>query len=67
MKEIANNCEQKRGFQGFLKDEHGQALTEYILIVGLVVLPIVIAFNRLQNPIKTLLERVAKYFEGPGV
>lgn len=67
MKKSAQKREQKRGFQGYLRDEHGQALTEYILIVGLVVIPIAVAFNRLQNPLKTLLEKVANYFVGPGV
>ncbi len=51
----------------YLRDEQGQAITEYILIVGLIVLPIAIAFNTLRNPLRGYLDRIAKLFAGPGI
>ncbi len=53
--------------RGFLRDERGQAATEYILVIGLIIIPIAIVFNNLQNPLKSLLDRLAKGFRGPGV
>jgi Flp pilus assembly pilin Flp len=45
----------------------GQAATEYILVVGLIVIPLAIGFNRLQSSIKQLLVRLATYLYGPGI
>ena len=56
-----------RGIRVFFGDERGQAATEYILVIGLIIIPIAIIFNNLQNPLKSLLDRLAKGFRGPGV
>ena len=45
----------------------GQAMTEYILIIGLIVLPLVVAFNRFQNVIKTAAQALGELLRGPGV
>lgn len=42
-------------------------MTEYILVIGLVALPIIAAYNRFQDAIKTALINVAKLLSGPGV
>jgi Flp pilus assembly pilin Flp len=47
--------------------ERGQAATEYILIIGLVVVPMAIAFNRIAGYVKDALLRIAKLFWGPGI
>jgi Flp pilus assembly pilin Flp len=51
----------------FLRDEHGQAATEYILVIGLVVIPLAIAFNKLSGILKEVVNRIAKLMYGPGV
>jgi len=45
----------------------GQAMTEFVLIIAMVVLPIVVVFNRLQGAIKTALNNLAGLLSGPGV
>lgn len=50
-----------------LIDDRGQAATEYILILGLVVVPIVVAYDALQDAIKGFLVRIAALFRGPGI
>jgi Flp pilus assembly pilin Flp len=58
----------RRGENGVRKaGELGQAMTEYILVIGLVALPIIAAYNRFQDAIKTALINVAKLLSGPGV
>jgi Flp pilus assembly pilin Flp len=51
----------------YLSDEAGQSATEYILIIGLVVVPMAIAFNELQEAIKGLSNKLARLLFGPGV
>lgn len=51
----------------YMSDEAGQSATEYILIIGLVVVPMAIAFNELQEAIKALSDKLAKLLYGPGV
>jgi len=34
-----------RTFRGYLRDERGQAATEYILVIGLISIPLYIAFK----------------------
>ncbi len=48
-------------------DESGQAATEYILIIGLIVVPLALAFNELQEILKAVVNRIAKLMYGPGV
>ncbi|HVT45100.1 MAG TPA: hypothetical protein VMT00_11990 [Thermoanaerobaculia bacterium] len=47
--------------------QRGQAVTEYILIVGLIAIPIAIAFNNLQTVIKKLVTTVNVLLNGPGI
>jgi Flp pilus assembly pilin Flp len=55
------------GFREFVVDERGQAATEYILIIGLFVVPLAIAFNSLQGVLKDMLKDIARLLSGPGV
>jgi Flp pilus assembly pilin Flp len=50
-----------------VRDEQGQAATEYILIIGLIVIPLAIAFNSIQDVLKDMLKDLARLFSGPGV
>ena len=59
--------ETSRGVYRFLRDDAGQAATEYVLIVGLVCLVIIFAFNRIQDSLKALLARVVAGLNGPGI
>lgn len=45
----------------------GQAMTEYILIIGLVAIPMIVVYNRFQEAVKTALRNFAKLLSGPGV
>lgn len=51
----------------FLRDESGQAMTEYILIIALIILPIAAVFNLIRNPLRGYLQRIAELFTGPGI
>jgi Flp pilus assembly pilin Flp len=51
----------------YYKDEAGQSATEYILIIGLVVIPLALAFNEIQIIVKDLSNRLARLLYGPGV
>lgn len=54
-------------WRAFVSDERGQAATEYILIIGLIVVPLAVAFNALQDVLKSMLMNLARLFSGPGV
>ena len=56
-----------KSIAGFLLDDSGQAATEYVLIVGLVCILIVVAFNKIQDSLKGLLTRVVAGLNGPGI
>jgi hypothetical protein len=47
--------------------EVGQAMTEYILVIGLVVLPLAVGVNRFRNVIKTAARALGELLRGPGV
>lgn len=49
------------------RNETGQSATEYILVVGLVVVPMAIAFNELQEVLRDLADKLTKLLYGPGV
>lgn len=51
----------------YVDDERGQSATEYILVTGLVVVPLAIAFNELQDALRELADKLAKLLYGPGV
>jgi len=51
----------------FIGDERGQATTEYVLLLALVVLPIALAFNKLRDVIRDLLAALNSLVFGPGV
>lgn len=53
--------------RAFLRDERGQAATEYVLIVGLICLAIALAFKEIQLPLKKMLERIVNTMTGPGI
>ena len=56
-----------RAVRRFISDETGQATTEYVLLVALVVLPVAIAFNKLQSVLRDLLDTLHSLVFGPGV
>lgn len=58
---------QIRDFSAFMADDEGQAVTEYILLVGLIVVPLAVAYNKLRNGLKGLFEALGKLMRGPGV
>lgn len=45
----------------------GQAATEYILIIGLVAIPIIAAYNGMQQTIKSFVRAIARMLYGPGI
>lgn len=51
----------------YLRDSAGQSATEYVLVIGLVVVPMAIAFNELQEALRELAEKLVKLLYGPGV
>jgi Flp pilus assembly pilin Flp len=53
--------------RSFIADESGQAATEYILVIGIIIIPLAVAFNELQGVLKNLLKDLARLFSGPGV
>ena len=56
-----------RALSRFGADEDGQAVTEYILVIGLIVAPIALAFNKFQNVVRNLLSSIMKLLYGPGI
>jgi Flp pilus assembly pilin Flp len=48
-------------------DDCGQSATEYILVIGLIIVPLAIAFNELADVLKALLIRIGNLMYGPGV
>ncbi len=54
-------------FRRLLNDQSGQAATEYILVIGLVSIPLVIAYDALHDSIKEFLIRITRLFRGPGI
>lgn len=61
----ANRSE--KAIRCFLADESGQAATEYVLVVGLFVVFIVVAYNTIQESLRDLLVRIVGFFNGPGI
>lgn len=53
--------------RSYLRDESGQSATEYILIIGVIVIPLAVAFNELADVLKETLNRIARLLYGPGV
>lgn len=51
----------------FLRDERGQATTEYVLLVALVVLPVSLAFNKMRAVLRDLLATLNELVFGPGI
>ncbi len=47
--------------------QRGQATTEYILIVAMLVIPIAVAFNKLRDVLADLLQALFVLVQGPGV
>lgn len=45
----------------------GQATTEYMLIIAILVLPMAAAFNRIRTALKSLLAALNAYLHGPGM
>jgi hypothetical protein len=45
----------------------GQAITEYVLIIGLIVIPLALLVNELADVAKDFLARYASRFWGPGI
>jgi len=56
-----------RSVRRFIFDETGQATTEYVLLVALVVLPVAIAYNKLQSALRDLMDTLNQLVFGPGV
>ncbi len=57
----------ERRLRQFFMDDDGQAATEYILIIGLICIVIIVAFNRIHETLRGLLERIAGSLNGPGI
>jgi Flp pilus assembly pilin Flp len=57
----------KRGLTAYVSDQRGQAATEYILVIGVVVIPLIVAYVKLQDAFKTALNEIAKLMSGPGI
>jgi Flp pilus assembly pilin Flp len=51
----------------YFADEKGQSATEYILIIGLVIVPMALAFNEMLGAVKALVNKMARLLFGPGV
>ena len=51
----------------FLREDRGQAMTEYILIIALITLPLAAVFNAIRSPLRGYLERIVRLFSGPGI
>lgn len=49
------------------KAARGQAITEYVLIIGLIVIPLALLVNELADVAKDFLARYASRFWGPGI
>jgi Flp pilus assembly pilin Flp len=49
------------------RGERGQAATEYILLIGVVVLPIVVGYRGFIEAIRNVLTRVVQLLAGPGI
>lgn len=47
--------------------ERGQATTEYILIIAMLVIPIAVAFNKMREVLADLLDSLFLLVYGPGV
>jgi hypothetical protein len=45
----------------------GQAITEYVLIIGLIVIPLALLVNELADVAKEFLARYVSRFWGPGI
>ena len=63
----AREPSQKRTFTALIVDDQGQAATEYILLIGLIVLPLAIAYNKLRTGLKELFDSLGELLRGPGV
>ena len=50
-----------------LPGARGQATTEYVLLLALVVMPVALAFNQMRNVLRSLLDMLIKLVIGPGV
>jgi Flp pilus assembly pilin Flp len=57
----------RENFRRLLNDQSGQAATEYILIIGLISIPLVIAYDALHDSIRDFLIRITRLFRGPGI
>lgn len=51
----------------FLADEHGQATTEYVLIIALFIVPVALVYKRLAGVFRDLLDSLNRLLIGPGV
>ncbi len=56
-----------RSIRKFLKDESGQGMVEYILIIGLVVLFIVVALVIFKDAVVAFIDKVIGWIEGSDV
>jgi pilus assembly protein Flp/PilA len=52
------------GFMAFLKDERGQASTEYGVIVGLIAIGIIVAVTALRDEIAGVFNRAGTALNG---
>lgn len=63
----ASESSQKRSLSTFMADDEGQALTEYILLIGVIVVPLAVAYNKLRTGLKELFDSLGRLMRGPGV
>lgn len=54
-------------FKGFVLDDSGQGMIEYILIIGLIVIVIVVALVAFRKQIEAFIKKVQAYFSAQTV
>ena len=57
----------KKALQRFVKDESGQGMVEYILIIGLVVLFIIVALVAFKDEVIGFIDKVKSWISGAEV
>ena len=58
---------QTTGFVRSRAGSRGQATTEFILLIGLIAIPIAVAYNLLAEVVRDYLVEVCKLLYGPGL
>lgn len=57
----------RRAAVRFPADEHGQATSEYVLLIALVIVPLAFVYRQLADVFRDLLDTLNRLLMGPGV